>query len=73
MGRCGCFRNTPFLPSLAVSTVRSSGPQISLFANPIEKKRGYRDLGPGRRHLLRCPHRHVLRALVPGTGMYIKK
>lgn len=73
MGSCGCFRNTPFLPSLAVSTVRSTGPQISLFANPTEKKRGYRDLGPGRRHPPRRPHRHVLGALVPGTVMYVKK
>lgn len=69
MGRCGCFRITPFLPSLTGSTVRSIGPQIVLFANLIEKKRGYRDLGPGRKHLLQSPHSHVLGAWVPGTVM----
>lgn len=54
MGRCGRFGITPLLPSQAVST---------LFANPIEKKRGWEE---------GICYGHVWGALVPGVVKYVK-
>jgi hypothetical protein len=52
MGRCGASESPHPSPHRLSVPGEVLDHKTVLFANLIEKKRGYRNLGPGRRHLL---------------------